>query len=145
MIAMTQSKYRRRFAADPRGLPRGLLIVAMMSLPAVPAVAHSPIGEIDDVVVLKAGLGAEQEGCARFRPTAREVRGFFERSIVISGRQQHDFFDHGPCSARGTLRTELGDWAWEMRNLGTGELRSITDEVFIVGDPSQRAPREADE
>jgi hypothetical protein len=120
-------------------------MLAMISLPAVPAIAQSPIGSIDDVVVLEAGLGPEREGCARFRPTAREVLGFFERSIVISGRQQHDFFDHGPCSARGTLRTALGDWTWEMRNLGTGELRSITDEVFLVGDPAQRSPREADE
>lgn len=132
---------RRLFAAGRRGL----LLAAMISLPVASAAARSPIGKIDDVVVLEAGQGSEKDGCARFRPTADDVRRFFERSIVISGRQQHDFFDHGPCHARGTLTTAFGDWTWEMRDLGTGELRSITDEVFLVGDPSRQSPLGADD
>lgn len=141
MIVATTWTGRRRFAAGVRGL----LVGTMVSLPVASAVAQSPIGKIDDVVVLEAGQGPEKDGCDRFRPTADDVRRFFERSIVISGRQQHDFFDHGPCHARGTLITAFGDWAWEMRDLGTGELRSITDEVFLVGDPSQQSPLGVDD
>jgi hypothetical protein len=141
MSAAMTWKCRRRFAA---GL-RSLAAMVMAALPVASAIAQSPIGKIDDVVVLEAGLGPEKDGCARFLPTARDVRRFFERSIVISARQQHDFFDHGPCRARGTLSTAFGEWIWEMRNLGTGELRSITDDVFLVGDPSQLSPLGVDE
>jgi hypothetical protein len=141
MITSPTWAYRRQFA----GGVRGLLIAAIACLPAASAVAQSPIGKIDALEVKEAGLGPEKDGCTRFRPTVRDVRRFFERSIVISGRQRHDFFDDGPCRARGTLTTAFGDWTWEMRNLGTGELRSITDEVFLVGDPSQLSPLGMDE
>jgi hypothetical protein len=125
---------RRRFASGFRGI----LGLAIAFLTVGPAAAQSPIGKIDNVVVSEAGQGPGQNGCASFRPTADEVRRFFERSIVISGRQNHDFFDHGPCYARGTLTTDFDVWQWQMRDLGTGRLQATNDDVFIVGDPAKQ-------
>lgn len=59
--------------------------------------------------------------------------------MLVSGRQQHDSFLHGPCAARGTLKNRYDTWHWEIRNLGTGSITAMNGEVFLLGDPSQES------
>ena len=102
------------------------------------SVASTPVvGVISDIVVQENALGPGTEGCASFVVTEARARDFFERAIVISGRQQHDFFLHGPCSARGTFRSRFDTWQWEMRNLGTATITATNGDIFVLGDPGQ--------
>lgn len=99
-----------------------------------------PMGTVGNVVVLEDRLGPAQDECESFNVDANLAQEFFEASVVITGRQRHDYFLYGPCYARGTLETKYGSWEWELRNLGTGHLKSITGELFIVADPAQESP-----
>lgn len=106
----------------------------------VPAMVFStPIGSITGIVVTENGIGPATEGCQAFAVTPRQVRAFFDKAILISGRQQHDSFLYGPCAARGTLKNRYDTWQWEIRNLGTGSITATNGEVFLLGDPSQES------
>lgn len=95
----------------------------------------SPVGPITRIVVAETGVGPKNEGCARFAVTPREVQDFFEKAVLISGRQQHDFFLHGPCVSRGTFETRYDRWQWEMRRLGTGSITATNGDTFLLADP----------
>lgn len=106
--------------------------------------AGNPVGEISNVVVFQKGQGPRANGCDKFDVDASFVQSFFERAVVITGRQQHDNFLFGPCYANGTLESQYGHWRWELRNLGTGTLESVTGEFLIFADPQQQSPLSED-
>ena len=100
--------------------------------------ASTPVvGVISDIVVQENALGPKAEGCGSFVVTADQARDFFERAILVSGRQNHDFFEHGPCFARGTFKSRFDTWQWEMRSLGTATITATNGDMFVLGDPGQ--------
>lgn len=113
------------------GLLAGLLFPAL----ALP----SPIGPITKITVTEMGLGPKSEGCATFAVTQNHARAFFDKAVLISGRQQHDFFLHGPCAARGTLETRYDTWHWEIRSMGTGSVTATNGDTFLLADPEQES------
>ena len=113
------------------GLLAGLLVPAVAS--------SSPIGPITRINVAENGIGPEQEACAAFVVTQDQVRAFLDKAVLISGSQQHDFFLHGPCSARGTLETRYDTWHWEIRSMGTGSITASNGDTFFLGDPEQES------
>jgi hypothetical protein len=111
-----------------------------LALCLIPAAGSStPIGPIAKIVVMETGIGPESDGCRAFTVTADQVRAFFDQAILISGRQDHDFFLHGPCAARGTFESRYDTWQWEIRNLGTGRITATNGDTFLLGDPSQES------
>lgn len=95
---------------------------------------------MSNIVVVATGNDSKVESCEGFAVTAPEVASFFRRAILITRRQAHDFFLHGPCYARGTLTTRYDHWRWELRNLGTGQLTSVSgDDSFLFADPRQES------
>lgn len=117
-------------------LVKNLLLVALFW--PIAAVA-TPVGPVTDIVVVETGIGADDEGCSTYALTADQVHAFLERAVLISARQQHDHFLHGPCAVRGTLESRYDTWYFEIRSLGTGTLRATNGEVFLLGDPAQES------
>lgn len=111
---------------------------AVLALCLVSALSHStPIGPISKIVIKENGIGPEDQDCRAFVVTPQQVKIFFDKAVLISARQAHDFFLHGPCVARGTLQTRYDTWQWEIRNLGTGHITATNGDTFLLGDPSQ--------
>ncbi len=116
------------------------LVITGLLLCLIPAIGFStPIGPITKIVITENGIGPETEDCLSFVVTPKQVLAFFDKAILISGRQQHDFFLYGSCVARGTLENRYDTWQWEIRNLGTGSITATNGEVFLLGDPSQES------
>jgi hypothetical protein len=113
-------------------------LVLLTGLLSPIAAFSSPIGEMTEIVVTENGIGPKGEGCAGFSMTPQQAQAFFDKAVLISGRQQHDFFLYGPCSARGTLNTRYDTWQWEIRNMGTGRIIATNGDVFFFGDPEHR-------
>ncbi|KRD73545.1 hypothetical protein [Lysobacter sp. Root983] len=101
--------------------------------------SSTPVGPITEIVVEENRIGPKGEGCETFVMTRARARAFFNKAVVISGRQQHDFFLYGPCSARGTFKTRYDTWQWEIRSLGTGSIAATNGDVFLLGDPRQES------
>lgn len=99
----------------------------------------SPIGTITKIHVQEQGIGPQSEGCTTFMISPAQVKAFFARAVLISSRQQHDFFLYGPCTARGTLQSRYGQWQWVIRNLGTATLTASNGDTFLLGDPDQES------
>lgn len=99
----------------------------------------APVVPIARIVVEENGIGPKAEGCSSFAMTEKTARAFFDKAILISGRQQHDYFLHGPCSARGTFQSRYGTWKWEIRNLGTATITATDGAVFLLADPDQES------
>ena len=117
-----------------------ILISASVVFALLPIIGNaSPVGPITKVVVEETGIGPKADGCHSFVLTPNKVRDFFAKAVLISGRQEHDFFLHGPCSARGTLQSRYDTWHWEIRNLGTATITATNGDVFVLGDPSQES------
>ena len=117
-----------------------ILISASVVFALLPIIGNaSPVGPIIKVVVEETGIGPKADGCDSFVLTPNKVRAFFAKAVLISGRQEHDFFLHGPCSARGTLQSRYDTWHWEIRNLGTATITATNGDVFVLGDPSQES------
>lgn len=114
-----------------------LSLMAGLLLPAM--ALCSPVGPITRIVVTETGVGPKSEGCAGFVVTSKQVRTFFDKAVLISGRQQHDFFLHGPCVARGTFETRYDRWQWEMRSLGTGSMTASNGDTFLLADPEHES------
>lgn len=112
------------------------LVVCAVGLPA----SASPIGPVSGIVVEASGIGPAHEDCAAFVVTPEEVEGFLERAIVVTGRQEHDFFLHGPCVAQGTLRTPYDVWQWQLRSMGTGTVTAGNGDLFRLADPAEAVP-----
>ena len=103
------------------------------------ASADRPIGRITKVTITANSIGPESDGCATYALTDAQVRAFFDKAILISGSQQHDFFLHGPCSAQGTAETRYDTWKWEIRSLGTATITATNGDMFLLGDPEQES------
>jgi hypothetical protein len=122
---------------------RSLAVIVSVTFWIAPSCASaSPVGEITNVVVKENAIGSAAEQCRTYSVTSAQVKEFFQRAVLLSGRQHHDFFLHGPCSARGTLKTRYDTWSWEIRSLGTGTLTATNGDVFLFGDPRQESPPE---
>src|SRR5690606_8161067 len=83
------------------------------------------------------GLGPRHEHCASFKVSPETVADFLRHAILITSRQEHDWYLHGPCQAHGTLSTRYGQWQWQMLNLGTARITAVTAEHFILADPRE--------
>lgn len=117
-----------------------MLINTSLLFSLLPMIGNAtPVGPITKVVVEENGIGPKADSCHTFLITPNKVRAFFAKAVLISGRQEHDFFLYGPCSARGTLRSRYDTWHWEIRNLGTATITATNGEVFVLGDPSQES------
>ncbi|WP_339409241.1 hypothetical protein [Pseudomonas sp. EA_35y_Pfl2_R5] len=114
-----------------------LLLIVELIFPALSLA--SPIGVITNISIMESGIGPKNEGCAAFVMTADEVHVFFNKTVLISGRQEHDFFLYGPCSIRGTLSTRYDTWQWQIRNLGTGTITASNGDTFSFGNPEQES------
>ncbi len=99
----------------------------------------SPIGQITKVSPQEQGIGQQSEGCSEFVISPEQAQAFFELAVVITARQQHDFFLYGPCTAHGTLESRYGQWQWVIRNLGTATLTASNGDTFLLGDPGQES------
>lgn len=117
-----------------------LCALALATSVAPAARAAGPVGPVTEITITANAIGPESEDCSTYVVTRRQVRAFFERAVLISASQEHDFFLHGPCSARGTVKTRYGSWAWELRNLGTATITADNGEAFLLGDPDRESP-----
>ncbi len=106
-------------------------------LPA--ARAASPIGPISTITIAANAVGPASDDCAEYVLTSEQVRAFFARAILISASQQHDFFLHGSCSARGTVQTRYDTWTWEIRSLGTATITATNGDTYLLADPAQES------
>lgn len=117
---------------NPFALALPLLLLPALSL-------STPVGPITQIIVEENRIGPVSEGCGKFVITRAQARIFFSKAILISGRQQHDFFLYGPCAARGTFKTRYDTWQWEIRSLGTGSITATNGDTFFLGDPDQES------
>jgi len=117
-----------------------VLLLFGFLLPA--AGAASPIGPITKITITANAIGPESEGCADYVLTKEQVRAFFDKAILISGSQQHDFFMYGSCSAQGTVKTRYDTWKWEIRSLGTATITATNGEIFRLANPGQESSLE---
>lgn len=97
------------------------------------------IGPVSEITVAKNGLGPRKDRCEEYRVTPDEVADFLRHALLITSRQEHDWFLHGPCHANGTLSTRYGTWQWQLLNLGTARLTAPTGETFVLADPRQES------
>lgn len=102
----------------------------------------SLIGPVSDIVVIEDGLGPEQENCQSFKVSEAMVTDFLRYAILITHRQEHDWYLYGPCQAHGTLSTRYGEWQWQLLNLGTARITAATGETFVLGDPREESSLE---
>lgn len=104
----------------------------------------SLIGPVSDIVVIADGLGSEQENCQSFKVSEVMVADFLRHAILITHRQEHDWYLHGSCQAHGTLSTRYGKWQWQLLNLGTARITAVTGDTFVLGDPREESSLEGD-
>ena len=96
----------------------------------------SPIGNISDVKI-KAPPAKVEAQCRDYKPSKAQVQAFFKRAILITPRQEHDYFLYGPCTAEGSFKTRYGHWEWKMRNGGTAYVEDVMGNLYIFADPSK--------
>jgi hypothetical protein len=130
----------------------GFLAVLIASTHVAMAVASDPrplmisaVGAVTDLRVTQVGQGPREEGCEKFKPSDEDVRAVLSRAVLISRRAEHDSFSTGPCFASGTFEGAFETWQWKLRDMGTIELRSSNDEIFLLGDPQQSIAMEEDD
>jgi len=116
-----------------------LPLLALAAALFTPPASSTPIGAVTGITVAEDRIGPQSEDCGSFIVTPAQVQAFLHRAILISGRQQHDFFLYGPCSARGTFKNRYGTWQWELRNMGTGSITAANGDTFLLGDPAQES------
>lgn len=119
--------------------PRPFKLLAA-SLVVASAGTATPFGDITDVVVAANRIGPPSQDCDSFALTPAQARAYFERAIVVSGAQAHDFFLHGPCAARGTFRNRYDLWQWEISDSGTATVTATNGETFRLADPAEQSP-----
>lgn len=120
---------------------RCLLPLAILLLGAC-ATHPGPLGAVSDIVVTGSGVDNAHDAplCQEFKPGPLQLRAFLRNAVLITPRQEHDFFLHGPCYARGTLSTRYDTWQWELRNGGTARLTSAAgDDSFLLADPREES------
>ena len=128
-------------ASTSRLIGHSLLLLGVLLLGAC-ATRPGPLGALSDIVVTSSGVDNERDAilCGEFKPDAAQVRAFFRNAVLITPRQEHDFFLHGPCYVRGTLTTRYDSWHWELRNGGTAQVTSAAgDDSFLLADPREES------
>ncbi|PKM33572.1 MAG: hypothetical protein CVV08_06170 [Gammaproteobacteria bacterium HGW-Gammaproteobacteria-12] len=115
-----------------------LLATTVASAEAIPSL----IGPVSDIKVIEDGLGPLQENCADFRVSPEAVADFLHHAILITPRQEHDWYLYGPCQAHGTFNTRYGQWQWQMLNMGTARITAVTGEHFMLADPREESSPE---
>jgi len=104
----------------------------------------SLIGPVSDIVVITDRVGPEQENCQSFKVNEAMVADLLRHAILITHRQEHDWYLYGSCQAHGTLSTRYGEWQWQLLNLGTARITAVTGETFLLGDPREESSLEGD-
>ena len=130
-----------RTASTSRFIGRSLLLLGVLLLGAC-ATRPGPLGELSNIVVTGSGVDSERDAllCDGLKPDPQQLRAFFRHAVLITPRQEHDFFLHGPCYVRGTLTTRYERWHWELRNGGTARVTSAAgDDSFLLGDPREES------
>lgn len=69
----------------------------------------SPIGAITKIHVQEQGIGPQSEGCTTFMISPAQVKAFFARAVLISSRQQHDFFSTAPALRAARYRAVMAN------------------------------------
>ncbi|MBG0842019.1 hypothetical protein [Ectopseudomonas toyotomiensis] len=115
-----------------------LLATSAASAEAIPSL----IGPVSDIEVIEDGLGPRQENCADFKVSPQAVAEFLRHAILVTARQEHDWYLHGPCRAHGTFSTRYGQWQWQMLNMGTARIMAVTGEQFLLADPREESSPE---
>lgn len=127
----------------------GWILGLSLQLLAAPLLAEevmTVIGPVQQIEVLEIGQGPNTavDRCEEHSVSAEEVADFLRHAIVITNRQEHDWYLYGPCYATGTLTSRYGQWHWLLRNMGTGWLTAVTGETLVLGDPRQESSLEGD-
>ncbi|MDG9757447.1 hypothetical protein N7365_04915 [Pseudomonas sediminis] len=127
----------------------GWILGLSLQLLAAPLLAEevmTVIGPVQQIEVLEIGQGPNTavDRCEEHSVSAEEVADFLRHAIVITNRQEHDWYLYGPCYATGTLTSRYGQWHWLLRNMGTGWLTAVTGEPLVLGDPRQESSLEGD-
>jgi hypothetical protein len=128
---------------------KGWMLGLSLQLLATPLLADevmTVIGPVEQIEVLEIGQGPNTavDSCKDYSVSAEEVADFLSNAIVITNRQEHDWYLYGPCYATGTLTSRYGQWQWLLRNMGTGWLTAVTGETFVLGDPREESSLEGD-
>lgn len=127
----------------------GWILGLSLQLFAEPLLAEevmSVIGPVQQIEVIEISQGpnTDVDSCKDYSVSAQEVADFLRHAIVITNRQEHDWYLYGPCYATGTLTSRYGQWHWLLRNMGTGWLTAVTGETLVLGDPRQESSLEGD-
>lgn len=122
------------------------LSLQLLSAPLLAEEVITVIGPVERIEVLEVGQGPNAAGdnCKDYSVSAEEVADFLRHAIVITNRQEHDWYLYGPCYATGTLTSRYGEWQWLLRNMGTGWLTAVTGETFVLADPRQESSLDAE-
>lgn len=128
---------------------KGWILGLSLQLLAAPLLAEevmTVIGPVQQIEVIEIGQGPNTavDSCKDYSVSAEEVADFLRHAIVITNRQEHDWYLYGPCYATGTLTSRYGQWHWLLRNMGTGWLTAVTGEALVLGDPRQESSLEGD-
>ena len=128
---------------------KGWILGLSLQLLAAPLLAEevmTVIGPVEQIEVLEIGQGPNTavDRCEEHSVSAEEVADFLRHAIVITNRQEHDWYLYGPCYATGTLTSRYGQWHWLLRNMGTGWVTAVTGETLVLGDPRQESSLEGD-
>jgi hypothetical protein len=113
------------------------LLAIMAQAPLAPLQAEGRSGKIA-VTVTGNGLRSDSVSsdetvayCARFRLTARQVRGYFIKAATADGRAYNHDLDMSRCHATGTVRLPGGDG-------GTWSIDRARRGVLVRRDGSRR-------
>ncbi|MGG2396189.1 hypothetical protein ACJRW5_04470 [Pseudomonas sp. SH1-B] len=124
---------------DRRTLGLSLLLASCsVSAETIPTL----LGPVSDIQVTEDALGPEQDNCREYKVSEETVADFLRHAILITHRQEHDWYLYGPCQARGTFRTRYGEWQWQLLNMGTARITAVTGEQFILADPREESSLE---
>lgn len=128
---------------------KGWILSLSLQLLAAPLLAEevmTVIGPVQQIEVIEIGQGpnTDVDRCGEHSVSAEEVADFLRHAIVITNRQEHDWYLYGPCYATGTLTSRYGQWHWLLRNMGTGWVTAVTGETLVLGDPRQESSLEGD-
>jgi hypothetical protein len=117
------------------------LSLQLLATPLLAGEVTTVIGPVEQIEVLEIGQGPNTavDSCQEYSVTAEEVADFLRHAIVITQRQEHDWYLYGPCYATGTLSSRYGQWHWLLRNMGTDWLTAVTGETFVLADPRQES------
>jgi hypothetical protein len=128
---------------------KGWILGLSLQLLAAPLLAEevmTVIGPVQQIEVIEIGQGSNTavDSCKDYSVSTEEVADFLRHAIVITNRQEHDWYLYGPCYATGTLTSRYGQWHWLLRSMGTGWLTAVTGETLVLGDPRQESSLEGD-